>query len=125
MMSKSERHQNGIICATSFSSINRREISSIECDDGSSHSADVFVMATGIESAPMARKIGVNIPVYPMRGNILTIPLKVSISRLIVITLCQTQSDYISRMITITDDFTWTFLVNETSKCDDILLRSL
>ncbi len=60
--------------------INRREISSIDCDDGSSHSGDVFVMATGIESAPLARKIGVNIPVYPMRGNILTIPLKVVIT---------------------------------------------
>ena len=54
-----------------------RDVESVDCDNGSSLRADVFILATGIESAPIGRSLGVNIPVYPMRGNILTIPLKV------------------------------------------------
>ena len=56
----------------------RKVISNIECNDGTIHEADIFVMASGIESAPLGRKVGVNLPVYPMRGNIVTIPMKVS-----------------------------------------------
>jgi D-amino-acid dehydrogenase len=43
---------------------------------------DLFVLATGIESAALGRQVGVNIPVYPMRGNIVTIPLKVGFRKI-------------------------------------------
>ena len=38
---------------------------------------DVFVLAAGIESGKIARMAGVNLPIYPLKGSIVDIPLKV------------------------------------------------
>ena len=37
---------------------------------------DVFVLAAGVESGKIGRQIGVNLPIYPLKGSIVDIPLK-------------------------------------------------
>jgi len=49
-------------------------ISRITTDKGPL-TADAYVLAMGSESAPLARKIGVNLPIYPIKGYSLTIPV--------------------------------------------------
>ena len=40
--------------------------------------ADVFVICTGVESAELGKQVGVNLPVYPFRGSMVTLPVKVA-----------------------------------------------
>ena len=38
---------------------------------------DIFVLAAGVESGKIGRKVGVNLPMYPLKGSVVDIPLKV------------------------------------------------
>ena len=49
-------------------------ISRIATDKGPL-TAEAYVLALGSESAPLARKIGVKLPIYPIKGYSLTIPV--------------------------------------------------
>ena len=56
----------------------RREgdrIAAVETDS-SSIDADLFVLALGPYAAPIARDVGVKLPVYPVKGYSLTVPLR-------------------------------------------------
>ena len=39
--------------------------------------ADCYVLATGVESYKIGKSMGVTLPVYPMRGSLMTVPIKV------------------------------------------------
>ena len=48
-------------------------VSHVELEDGEVVTADVFVIAAGARSGQLARPLGVNIPVYPLRGYLVTV----------------------------------------------------
>lgn len=50
-------------------------LASVETDTGRID-ADAFVLAMGIESARFARQLGFSLPVYPLKGYSITVPLK-------------------------------------------------
>jgi D-amino-acid dehydrogenase len=56
----------------------RTIVEGIQCNKGDVIKADIYVLATGIMSNPLGRSIGINLPVYPLRGNIATVPVKVN-----------------------------------------------
>ena len=39
--------------------------------------ADVYVLAVGVESYRIGKSLGITLPVYPMRGSLFTAPIKV------------------------------------------------
>jgi D-amino-acid dehydrogenase len=43
--------------------------------EGAGASADAYVVALGSHSAPLLRKVGISIPVYPLKGYSITLPL--------------------------------------------------
>ena len=47
------------------------------CQNGQIESGDIYVLAAGIMVNPLGRTIGVNLPIYPLKGNVVTVPLKV------------------------------------------------
>lgn len=48
---------------------------SIETENGHLH-ADAFVVATGVQAPVLARQLGENLPIYPIKGYSVTLPLK-------------------------------------------------
>ena len=42
------------------------------------YKAKTYVMATGVDSYKIGKQVGITLPVYPMRGNLVTIPINVS-----------------------------------------------
>ena len=47
-------------------------------DDSSQvYTAQNYVLATGVDSYRIGKQVGVTLPVYPMRGNLVTIPINV------------------------------------------------
>ena len=50
------------------------EIAGVRTDKGA-YKADIYVMALGNQSRGLARKIGVSLPIYPVKGYSLTIPV--------------------------------------------------
>ena len=46
-------------------------------EDGSVIKAESYVLATGIMSNPIGRSLGINLPIYPLKGNVITVPLQV------------------------------------------------
>ena len=38
---------------------------------------DVLVLAAGVASGKSGRKVGINLPMYPLKGRVVDIPLKV------------------------------------------------
>lgn len=50
-------------------------LASVETDT-SRLQADAFVLAMGVESATFARQLGFSLPVYPLKGYSITVPLK-------------------------------------------------
>ena len=53
-------------------------VSGVQLSDGKVQKADIYVMALGIMANPLGRSVGLNLPVYPLKGNIVTVPLKVN-----------------------------------------------
>ena len=49
------------------------------------YKAKNYVLATGVDSYRIGKQVGVTIPVYPMRGNLVTIPINVCIYEIFVI----------------------------------------
>ena len=58
-------------------SIFSRVISGVLCQNGQIETGDIYVLAAGIMVNPLGRTIGVNLPIYPLKGNVVTVPLKV------------------------------------------------
>ena len=54
-----------------------RVISGVLCQNGQVETGDIYVLAAGIMANPLGRAIGVNLPIYPLKGNVVTVPLKV------------------------------------------------
>ena len=52
-------------------------VSGVQLTNGNVEKADIYILAMGIMANPMGRSIGINLPVYPLKGNIVTVPLKV------------------------------------------------
>ena len=52
----------------------RDRVTAVVTDEGPMK-ADLYVMALGSYSAPMARKIGVKLPIYPVKGYSVTFPI--------------------------------------------------
>jgi D-amino-acid dehydrogenase len=52
----------------------RGEVQAVDTSRGSM-SADAYVMALGSYSAPLLRSVGIRIPVYPLKGYSITLPL--------------------------------------------------
>ena len=46
------------------------------------YKAKNYVLATGVDSYRIGKQVGVTIPVYPMRGNLVTIPINVCIYKI-------------------------------------------
>ena len=42
------------------------------------YKAKNYVLATGVDSYRIGKQVGITLPVYPMRGNLVTIPINVS-----------------------------------------------
>ena len=63
-----------VYCTLIFS----KKVTGVLCDNGQIEKGDLFVLATGVMAHPMGRSIGVNLPIYPLKGNVVTIPLNVS-----------------------------------------------
>ena len=61
----------------SFFPIFSRVISGVLCQNGQIETGDIYVLAAGIMVNPLGRTIGVNLPIYPLKGNVVTVPLKV------------------------------------------------
>ena len=57
--------------------VDEKRIQGLLCDDDTIEKGDIYVLATGIMSNPLGRSIGINLPVYPLKGNIITVPVKV------------------------------------------------
>ena len=55
----------------------RKVVSGVQLTNGNVEKADIYILAMGIMANPMGRSIGINLPVYPLKGNIVTVPLKV------------------------------------------------
>lgn len=55
----------------------RKVVSGVQLTNGKVEKANIYVLALGIMANPMGRSIGINLPVYPLKGNIVTVPLKV------------------------------------------------
>ena len=55
----------------------RKVVSGVQLTNGKVEKANIYVLAMGIMANPMGRSIGINLPVYPLKGNIVTVPLKV------------------------------------------------
>ena len=55
----------------------RKVVSGVQLTNGKVEKADIYILAMGIMANPMGRSIGINLPVYPLKGNIVTVPLKV------------------------------------------------
>jgi len=53
-----------------------RVISGVLCQNGQIETGDIYVLAAGIMVNPLGRTIGVNLPIYPLKGNVVTVPLK-------------------------------------------------
>ena len=53
-------------------------MSGVLCENGSIEKADLYVLATGYMSNPLGKSAGVNLPIYPLKGNVVDIPLNVS-----------------------------------------------
>ncbi len=49
-------------------------LTGIETDRGR-YSADAYVLATGVESARLLKPLGIRLPVYPLKGYSLTVPI--------------------------------------------------
>ena len=66
---------------TAFKTGRNGEITSVEVAKKAAETmdvvGDVFVLAAGVESGKIARMAGVNLPIYPLKGSIVDIPLKV------------------------------------------------
>ena len=60
-----------------FFPIFSRVISGVLCQNGQIETGDIYVLAAGIMVNPLGRTIGVNLPIYPLKGNVVTVPLKV------------------------------------------------
>ena len=56
----------------------RNKITGVLLQDGSKVEAEKYVLATGIMSNPIGRSVGITLPIYPLKGNVITVPLKVS-----------------------------------------------
>ena len=41
------------------------------------YKAENYVLATGVDSYRIGKQVGITLPVYPMRGNLVTIPINV------------------------------------------------
>ena len=61
-----------------FCRIFSRVITGVLCQNGQIESGDIYVLAAGIMVNPLGRTIGVNLPIYPLKGNVVTVPLKVN-----------------------------------------------
>ena len=48
-------------------------VTHVELEDGEVVTGDVFVLAAGARSGHLARPLGVNLPVYPLRGYLVTV----------------------------------------------------
>ena len=46
-------------------------------DNSQVYTAENYVLATGVDSYRIGKQVGVTLPVYPMRGNLVTIPINV------------------------------------------------
>ena len=53
-------------------------VSGVQLSNGEVQKADIYIMALGIMANPLGRSVGLNLPVYPLKGNIVTVPLKVN-----------------------------------------------
>ena len=49
------------------------------------YKAKNYVLATGVNSYRIGKQVGVTIPVYPLRGNLVTIPINVCIYKIFII----------------------------------------
>ena len=49
------------------------------------YKAKNYVLATGVDSYRIGKQVGVTIPVYPLRGNLVTIPINVCIYKIFII----------------------------------------
>ena len=45
--------------------------------DSKVYKAENYVLATGVDSYRIGKQVGITLPVYPMRGNLVTIPINV------------------------------------------------
>ncbi len=54
------------------------QVTSVRCSDGSEVSGDAFVLAAGVRSNALGRSVGITLPVYPVRGNVVTVRTNVS-----------------------------------------------
>ncbi len=52
------------------------EVKGIKLKNGDFIEADIYVMSLGSYSSQISRKIGINIPVYPMKGYSITLPIE-------------------------------------------------
>jgi len=74
VLSKSPQFQMAAMTnVLGFRALDRRVIG-IETDEGLLD-ADAYVLAAGVESSRLARTIGIELPIYPLRGYSLTVPL--------------------------------------------------
>ena len=49
------------------------------------YKAKNYVLATGVDSYRIGKQVGVTIPVYPLRGNLVTIPINVCIYKIFIV----------------------------------------
>ncbi|MGI4716873.1 MAG: D-amino acid dehydrogenase [Janthinobacterium lividum] len=54
----------------------RDNIAGIELDDGSTLRADSYVLAAGIQSRTLSDTVGIDLPLYPLKGYSLTAPIR-------------------------------------------------
>lgn len=73
----SREHCTLFLLFFSFFPIFSRVISGVLCQNGQIETGDIYVLAAGIMVNPLGRTIGVNLPIYPLKGNVVTVPLKV------------------------------------------------
>ena len=69
-------YYNYVGCVSLFINF-RKVVSGVQLTNGKVEKANIYVLALGIMANPMGRSIGINLPVYPLKGNIVTVPLKV------------------------------------------------
>ena len=50
-----------------------RVVTGVTLDSGEQVTADVFVIAAGVASPSLGRKVGLNLPVYPLKGHMATV----------------------------------------------------
>ena len=53
-------------------------VTDLSNDASKVYRAQNYVLATGVESYQIGKQVGVTLPVYPLRGNLVTIPVNVS-----------------------------------------------